>query len=311
MRNSNSNSAVRSAQTRRHIARSRGFTIIELLVSIAIIAVLISLLLPAVQTTRERARVTECKNHLKNLGLACHQFHETFGIFPRNTVRPRGTTKLNDEPPGNLWNWNSGTYETWLREITPFVEQPRARVQDAIPLFGCPSDPRGTDYRVPDYGFTWYVGVYSNPNSFNDGVLVDDSDLKSKFTISISSVTDGTSQTILLTERPPAVDGDFGWWDSRCCPEDVLSPVKGTTKPFSSGKYGNCADPAWYDKGNYVDRCAFNGLWSCHREGSNFCMADGSVRTLTYQISRQPLGSTTLLEALATRAGAEVTFLDP
>lgn len=78
------------------------------------------------------------------------EFHETYSDFPRNTIRPRGTTLVDGELPGNLWDWNTGIYETWNQEITPLIEQPRACVQDAIPIFGCPSDPR-----VPDCEFTW------------------------------------------------------------------------------------------------------------------------------------------------------------
>lgn len=287
--------------------RRGAFTLIELLTVIAICSILLAFLLPAVQAARERAVDLQCKNNLKNLGLACLSFHETYQCFPRNTIRPRGTTQIGDEPPGNLWKWDSGSYETWLREITCFVEQPRVRVQDAVPIFGCPADPRGINYRVPDYGFTWYVGVYSNPTSINDGVIVDDSDLKSSFKVSIAHLTDGSSQTILIAERPPSADGNFGWWDSRCCTEDTISPVKGNRKPFSSGINGNCADPAYFQLGNYKDHCAFNRLWSNHRHSANFCMADGSVRTFAYHIARQPAGTTTLLEALASRSGNEPT----
>lgn len=292
-------------RSRRSKRSHAGFTLIELLTVIAITGALVALLLPAIQQVREQARTTQCRNNLRNLGHAFQLFHDTHEIYPRNTIRPRGTTLVDNEPPGNLWNWHSGTYETWNREILVYIEQGQARVQDAVPLFGCPSDPRGISYTVPDYGFTWYVGVYPNPAKFNQGVIVDDADLKSKFTVSVRDIVDGTSQTLLLAERPPSTDGQFGWWDSRCCPEDNLSPIVGIRKPFSSGSSGRCPDPAYYGVDRYENRCAFNRIWSYHRGGANFCLADGSVRMLSYELAQQLSGPTTLLEALASRAGGE------
>lgn len=283
-----------------------GFTIIELLVVIAVISILLALILPAVQQVRMQADLMKCRNNMRNLGLACQNFHETFKFFPRNTVRPRGTTQIDSEPEGNLWNWHSGTYETWHREIMPFIEQYNVRVQDAVPLLGCPLDPRGTNYTVPGYGFTWYVGVYSNPTTLNNGVIVDDSDLKTRFTVAMRDITDGTSNTIMIAERPPSADGDLGWWDSRCCTEDNISPTVGNRKPFSSGKNGKCADPSYYGPGDYQDRCAFNRIWSNHRAGGFFCLADGSVRMLSYDIGKVPAGTVTLMEALASRGNGEL-----
>lgn len=289
---------------------SGAFTLIELLVVIAIFGVLIALIFPALHKVRHLATMTECRNNLRNVGTACINFHGTYGIYPRNTKRPRGTTAVNAQPAGNLSNWNSGTFESWIRQITPYIEQPNARVQDSIRLLGCPADPRGPDYKVPAYGFTWYVGVYSNPSTPNNGIIVDDSTLKFKYTTDISSVTDGTSNTLMIGERPPPADGQWGWWDSACCIQDGISAARGDTKIYSSGRNGNCPNPAVYRLGDVRDNCSFNAIGALHDQGGNFCMGDGSVRTISYQAGNRIVGTTSLLEALASRSGKEIVNVD-
>lgn len=111
-------------------SRSRtGFTLVELLVVIAIIGVLIALLLPAVQQAREAARRMTCSNHLKQLALACHNYHDTYSQFP-----------LSYRQGGYDVNGN-GT--SWMREVLPFIEQ--ANLYDQIdPRWGVGNDPRNS-----------------------------------------------------------------------------------------------------------------------------------------------------------------------
>jgi prepilin-type N-terminal cleavage/methylation domain-containing protein len=95
--------------------RSRGFTLIELLVVIAIIAILIGLLLPAVQQAREAARRTQCKNNLKQIGLAMHNYHDVYGRFPPGFV-------MKNPPSANANSIERSMY-SWGAFILPQIEQ--------------------------------------------------------------------------------------------------------------------------------------------------------------------------------------------
>ncbi len=168
--------------------RHHGFTLIELLVVIAIIAVLIGLLLPAVQKVREAANRLKCGNNLKQLALACHLYHETVGTFPRNGSEVQNSPDYGwGDYGGNSRCWS------WLARVLPFAEQDNLHRQGNVPtavllssgivarelkLLQCPSDdatgtrtnranfPAGTPVALTNYkgvaGSNWCYGLWRN-----------------------------------------------------------------------------------------------------------------------------------------------------
>ncbi|HVT28199.1 MAG TPA: DUF1559 domain-containing protein [Lacipirellulaceae bacterium] len=133
----------------------RGFTLVELLVVIAIIGILVALLLPAIQAAREAARRTQCKNNLKNIGLAIHNMYNTYGYFPTGGTEPNPTIEnyLRDTPTASLFNRKgpaNGPLEQglgWMYQILPFLEEGAVKdivntaqlTKIPIPLYNCPS----------------------------------------------------------------------------------------------------------------------------------------------------------------------------
>lgn len=147
--------------------RKRGFTLIELLVVIAIIAVLIALLLPAVQQAREAARRTQCKNNVKQLGLAMHNYHDTFSYLPIGFMNGSGP---------NFTDANQSGY-VWLRAILPYIDQANLSngwdqtsmynqvaantniIRTSIPGMSCPSDtPTKPWNNTPMYNYAVNLG---------------------------------------------------------------------------------------------------------------------------------------------------------
>ncbi len=146
--------------------RVRGFTLIELLVVIAIIAILIALLLPAVQQAREAARRSQCKGNLKQIGIALHNYHDTYGYFPPG--QNSQTRWMNSCPEGQCGQWSWGAFLLPQLELTNVYEAldvgdvelnqatndatRRAVLQTPLQIFRCPSDTGpdlNTDQPVP------------------------------------------------------------------------------------------------------------------------------------------------------------------
>ncbi|MCA9089265.1 MAG: DUF1559 domain-containing protein [Planctomycetaceae bacterium] len=197
----------------------RAFTLIELLVVIAIIAILIALLLPAVQQAREAARRSQCKNNLKQIGLALHNYHDTFLVFP-----PGGVT-CNPCSAGS--SGNSG--HNFSASILPYIDQAPLynslnwsiqdvhgtgtggtttsphdiAIQTSIPAYKCPSSPVADTYptstgAVPaKVGTLEYVGIAGTQNT---GTVTTNGTFWKNSKVSLNKFTDGTSNSIVVGE---------------------------------------------------------------------------------------------------------------
>jgi prepilin-type N-terminal cleavage/methylation domain-containing protein/prepilin-type processing-associated H-X9-DG protein len=286
-----------------------GFTLIELLVVIAIIAILIGLLLPAVQKVREAAARMKCSNNLKQIGLALHNSHDQNGALPAGY-------------------YNSGTfvYTGWQLQLLPHLEQtalwdassaylkanPGNTDSNSFPAAGfvmagfvCPSNTRPPSYvrSGVTYELTSYLGVagtVSNTTS-GDGVLYCNAAVR------LTDITDGTSNTLAVGERPCTGDLYIGWGFSPYgWGHGEGDTVLGTRDATIAANVGDLATnvgltaPRQPATTGEIDAAHF---WSFHTGGANFLCCDGSVRFLAY-------AANPVMPALGTRAGGEV-FVQP
>lgn len=305
----------------------RAFTLIELLVVMAIIAILIGMILPAVQRAREAAARSKCQNNLKQIGVAMHNYHSRMDCLPpgfTSFVQPDDT----NSPNGPGWSWAAhllndleqpGLFNQidFSRSIMNPVHN-SVRTQ-SIPVFLCPSDPwpkvipiyshvnsptpfAGTTVmtqagRINYAAVIGTVEAGEDPPEKADGVFYRNS--RTRF----YDVTDGASNTFFVGERSSRL-ALITWTGAIYGSGVPKEPATGNPANWigeGAGVHalGHCsADPDHAPNGNagHVDDYS-----SFHPQGAMFLMGDGSVRIINNSI--RP----TVYQALATRAGGEPT----
>jgi prepilin-type processing-associated H-X9-DG protein/prepilin-type N-terminal cleavage/methylation domain-containing protein len=301
---------------RRPIAR-RGFTLIELLVLIAIIAVLIGLLLPAVQAAREAARRIQCVNNLKQLALAAHNYLSTTQTFPIGAPMQWMPYYHCYAPSHSIWIAMLGGLEQQaLYDAVNFSINIQDASNQTIYLTGlttlwCPSD--ATISRVVDVGafagltnwytrFSDYAGCSGTffPFAFSyfDGTNPNDPGITSRaaalsgiFTynaaLPLSTITDGTSNTLMFGERADGkfTDADrncFCWWPDSVATDTIFTTLY-PLNPFTKVPAVSAEDTSSWD----------SAASSFHPGGANFAFADGSVRFVKDSISTWPFNRAT------------------
>ncbi len=299
----------------RSMLRRTGFTLIELLVVIAIIAILVALLLPAVQQAREAARRSSCKNNMKQLGLALHNYHDTHFVFPPGYISVQ---------PGNTSSTEAGLY-SWGAFLLPYVEQAplydllnvgnvslqanlatpaiRAALQQPMSVFSCPSDvgsgvnnsvltpgsyvydKRASDGTNPvAIAKSNYVMVSGSGNSttvaVNPAAYGPHNGLGAQNSrIKMRDVTDGTSSTLAIGEKAFKVGGvEMGAGTAVGFSAITSSGIKnGQTAVIGIAYWGINQTVVQVDHST-------RGFSGPHPGGCHFVLCDGSVRFISENI---------------------------
>jgi len=287
---------------------TRGFTLIELLVVIAIIAILVALLLPAVQQAREAARRSQCKNNLKQIALATHNFHDTYGHLPWSGIS-MDNGALVDGQRGSLFFWilpyleYTNLFQSANRNMEASVGGRRA-ARHLIVSYLCPTDASGSEFSYPAGSSgapgnsildnNWTLGSYEyNFQVFRERMSNSSTYNKQRF----SDITDGLSNTIMFAETLQRCGKETGSADTIQWGTLWAHPAHNDVRwapIFGGGTTGSGAtEVSMIDDTSLVPQSVTrkadcdprNSVASQHIGGVQVALADGSVRFVSKSIS--------------------------
>lgn len=293
---------------RRHQNRS-AFTLAELLVVLAIVAIMAVLLFPAIQMVRKSASRSHCLNNVRQIAMAIHSYEASNGQLPPTIGVVAGETALLHWHALLLPFLEQGVLDELVREQsrngTHVFHNPFRTIN--VPVLQCPSNPDlGLIIEseiVFKFAFSDYCGVAGITGVKSDGVFRANHALGDRYSsLRLAEVTDGSSNTAMFGERPPSNVGEgFGSWlgsqQSLCATIGMFETREsldflGYLKPGGSKDIGFGPD-------NRENRSNWTHHWSYHSGGANFSFVDGSAHFVSYATSRG------VLWALATRQSGD------
>jgi prepilin-type N-terminal cleavage/methylation domain-containing protein len=321
-----------TSPTRVAVARRPAFTLIELLVVIAIIAILIGLLIPAVQKVREAAQRAKCQSNLKQIGIAMHTYHDANGVLPPQTAGNlntccKGTWQMAILPyveQGNMWT----AYQNYAGSIgaKPTYEEQANLLVTSIRLdvFTCPSDfpnaaksgtYNGTKYTITQHNYLVNVGNIDYAQG-HDGALPDQpaglkflgAPFSRNAQFRLTDITDGTSTTLMVAEVKQGQGQDFRgltWWGEGSGFTVYRTPNSPSFDYISNGSGASGCVPTAQNPLNADCHSRSSPNWnvftarSRHTGGVNVILCDGSTHFVSNSISW------TTWQALGTSQGGE------